>query len=191
MARSRDAHICARCAAHSGTCCRMQPGNEELCFPLSRSEWQRIVEHCNDKGGFASQPNTKPFLQCMKRLFPADEKRLEAIFPPHGEHLRLASDNEGRCLFLSAAGCTLPRETRPWYCRLFPFWFMPNGMLTMFTPDECLVYLESRSVRDAMQELGVTENELRLMFGRLRLAWGLDPEHDEDSNRYPLCDHTR
>ncbi|MFV0423601.1 MAG: YkgJ family cysteine cluster protein [Oleidesulfovibrio sp.] len=168
----------------------MTPGNEELCFPLSPSEWKRIVDHCNDQGGFATQRNTQPFIDCMKRLFPADSARLEEVFPPHGDHLRLASDETGRCLFLTHSGCRLPREARPWYCRLFPFWFMPNGMLTMFTPDECLVYLESSSIREAMETMGVTENELRLIFGRLRLAWGLDPEQDEHGNQYPLCDHT-
>ncbi len=183
--------VCARCAKRFNSCCAMLPGNEEVCFPLSLGEAQRMSDHGIPPQSVESQPNTQPFIDCMNRLFPADTSTIESTFPLGKVHLRLASDQEGRCKLLSPSGCMLPGEARPWYCRLFPFWFMPSGMLTMFASKQCLVYLESRSVRHAMDTLDVKEHALRLLFSNLRRAWDLGPTHDLKGNAYPLCGHTQ
>lgn len=170
-----DPHVCAHCATQGPTCCYVEPGNEEFCFPLSRSEWSRIVDYCREEGGFAEQRNTRPFLDTMRRLFPLREKRVEELFPPQGTHLRLASDARGQCVFLTPAGCRLPREVRPWFCLLFPFW-VRGEMLTMFTASGCLVCRETATVQESLALLGVTATEVRHIFGRLLLAWGLEPD---------------
>lgn len=174
-----DPHVCARCAQVGTTCCYVEPGNEEYCFPLSKSEWERIVDFCNEEGGFGESPNTKPFVDTLKRLFPRDTKKLDALFPEHGTHMRLGSREDGTCFFLTSTGCRLPREVRPWYCLLYPFW-VRGSMLTMFTAMGCLVCRETMTTKEALDLLGMTNKDVRTIFGRLRLAWGLDPEPKTD-----------
>jgi Fe-S-cluster containining protein len=169
-----DPSACARCAAEGPTCCSTTPGEEEFCFPLSRSEWERIVEWCDHVGGFATERNTRPFVDGMKRLFPGESAAVEALFPLHGEHLRLAVDRRGDCAFLGAEGCRLPREVRPWYCRLFPLW-MRGERITLFTPDHCVAVREGRTLANVLAAVHLTEKDVRLLFGRMRLAWGLPP----------------
>ncbi|WP_245590857.1 YkgJ family cysteine cluster protein [Nitratidesulfovibrio termitidis] len=169
-----DPSACARCAAQGPTCCSTTPGEEEFCFPLSRSEWERIVEWCDHVGGFATERNTRPFVDGMKRLFPGEEAAVEALFPLHGEHLRLAVDRQGDCAFLGVEGCRLPREVRPWYCRLFPLW-MRGERITLFTPDHCVAVREGRTLANVLAAVHLAEKDVRRLFGRLRLAWGLAP----------------
>ncbi len=107
---------CQRCGMAGATCCTIDPTDASLCFPVSRSEWERIVDHCDKRGGFATEPNTRPFVDNLIRLFPGEAREIERLFPPHGFHLRLAVDAKGNCAFLGPEGCTLPREVRPWYC---------------------------------------------------------------------------
>lgn len=172
-----DPGVCARCAAVGTTCCHVPVGSEEYCFPLSTSEWERIVSYCAEEGGFAEEPNTTPFVDTLKRLFPRDCKKLDALFPEHGTHMRLGSRPDGHCMFLTSQGCRLPREVRPWYCLLFPFW-VRGSMLTMFTAAGCLICRETGTVKEALDLLDMSDKDVRTIFGRLRLAWGLDPEDD-------------
>lgn len=175
--KGADPHVCMRCAEHGATCCRLTPGEEEYCFPLSDMERDRILDHAKDKGGFAQEANSKPFVDHLKRLFPREDKLLEQLFPPLKHHLRLATRPDGSCVFLGAEGCVLPREARPHYCLLFPFW-ISGERLTGFTSDGCLAVQERRDLRGLLDLLGVSEAEIRTLHGRLRLAWGLPPHED-------------
>lgn len=171
-----DPHVCARCAEVHTTCCFVTPGEEEYCFPLSATEWERIVDHCQDEGGFAEENNTKPFLTTLTRLFPAkDARRLRELFPEHSTHRRLASRPDGKCVFLTSSGCRLPREVRPWYCLLYPFW-KRGHMLTMFTAMGCLICRETATTEEALELTDMTQKDVQRIFGQLRLAWGLDPD---------------
>lgn len=175
-ASASDEPVCARCAAAGPTCCSLTPGQEEVCFPVSEMERARIVEADGlAVGGFVHQANTEAFLAQMGRLFPRDRKILPRIFPPGGEHLRLAVDRKGDCVFLRADGCRLPRDARPYYCRLFPFW-ISGGAVTAFAAPGCLVHREGRTVSRMLALLEYSEAGVRELHGRLRLAWGLPPK---------------
>jgi Fe-S-cluster containining protein len=137
-------------------------------------EWERVLDHAGQRGAFVRETNTQPFRNMVARLFPGERALVESLFPHHKVHLRLATDTSGRCIFSSSDGCQLPREARPYYCRLFPLWIY-GERLTAFTADGCLAVREGRTVRGVMQRIAVTESEVRSLFGRLRLAWGLDP----------------
>lgn len=173
--KGADPHVCKRCTDRGPTCCRLQPGEEEVCFPLSDMERDRILDHATDKGGFVQQANTKPFVDHLKRLFPREGALLEQLFPEGKFHLRLATRPDGRCVFLGPEGCCLPREARPHYCLIFPFW-LAGERLTCFTPDKCLAVEECRDARAILKLLGMSEAEARTLHGRLRLAWGLPPQ---------------
>lgn len=166
---------CARCAAAGPTCCEMTSGQEELCFPVSEMERARIVEQVGlTRGSFTPEANSAAFLSAMHRLFPRQRRLVDAVFPPRGQHLRLSVRAGGRCVFLRADGCALPRPVRPYYCRLFPFW-MTEGRVSAFAARDCLVHRQGRTVAGMLALLEVTEAQVRDLHGRLRLAWGLPP----------------
>ena len=165
---------CARCAQRGPTCCRLTPGDEEYCFPLSELERARILDHCCDAGGFALQLNSPDFIENLERLFPGEDGAVRALFPRNKFHYRLAVDAEGACRFLRPDGCSLPRDIRPYYCRLFPFWFAEREM-TFFQPAGCVAVEEGRTVNGVCSALRMGKREIRDLYGRLRLAWGLPP----------------
>jgi Fe-S-cluster containining protein len=193
IAQSQDAPdpgVCARCALSEPTCCRVEVGQEEHCFPLSEMEWDRILDFSGDKGSFVQESNTPPFVNNLKRLFPGEDALIDKLFPVHEHkfHLRLATRPDGACIFLRPQGCALPREARPYYCRLFPFW-VQGSRLTMFTPPRCLAVRENRTLRRTLAALDMTQARARELHGRLRLAWGLPPQEgmdviDESFSRY-------
>jgi Fe-S-cluster containining protein len=175
VTRANDAAVCARCAAVGSTCCTLTPGQEDLCFPVSEIERQRIVEFGPPRGGLTGAPNSSAFLDHLTRLFPRDRERLEQAFPSHGEHLRLATHPDGRCTFLCSTGCILPREARPYYCRLFPFW-VSAGAVTAFEAKGCLACREGRFVSGMLPLFNLKRAAVQELHGRMRMAWGLPPQ---------------
>ena len=169
-----DSGACARCAQTSPTCCRLTPGHEELCFPVSEMERQRIVEYGPASGGLTGERNSAAFLDNLFKLFPADKTHLAKTFARHGEHLRLATLIDGTCVFLGPQGCQLPRAVRPYYCRLFPFW-VSAGAVTAFAVPDCLACREGRTVPGMLALLGVSRPMVLQLHGRMRLAWGMSP----------------
>lgn len=181
--KGMDPHICARCAAVSTTCCTIPPGAEEHCFPLSALERDRILDWMGDRrGGFEQEPNSEVFLANMRGLFPCEPELLERAFPSTKHHFRLAAP-DGKCAFLTEEGCGLPRQVRPYYCRLFPLW-MRGKRVTMFDAPDCLAVREGRNIYRVLKSLAMTETQVRDLYGRLRMAWGLTPREgmcpDED-----------
>ena len=172
--QTADAAVCARCALQGPTCCSMDPGREEFCFPLSETEQARMRECRPDSGGFVLQDNSVAFVDGVCHLFPGEDALVRAMFPPRKQHLRLAVDGQGACRLLGPAGCLLPREARPYYCRLFPFW-VTGGEIMIFDAPGCLVRRESKTIPAALALLGMTRAQVLDLHGRLRLLWGLPP----------------
>ncbi len=170
------AFVCVRCAALGPTCCEISPGQEECCFPVSELERQRISDHLAlSRGGFVEEANSRAFVANLHRLFPRERRVVDQLFPPGGRHLRLSTDDRGRCQFLSGRGCVLPNEVRPYYCRLFPFWVVA-GRLTVFASGACLAHREGRTIPGMLASLEIRAPALLDLHRRLRLSWGLPPE---------------
>jgi len=173
-----DPHICALCAQDGPTCCQLEPGHERFCFPVSTVERDKILDCAEGvRGAFAQEPNSKAFVDNMLTLFPGEDERVHELFPLTKFHLRLATDEAGRCKLLGSEGCVLPREARPYYCLLFPFWLV-GRRIHVFTAGRCLAQRQGLGQTGLLARLGMTEARVREMHGRLRLAWGLPPRHD-------------
>lgn len=177
--RFADPAICARCASQDTSCCRLSASTQQACFPISVMEWERILDVAGEHGAFVQEPNSPPFLDIMHRLFPGEKERVEALFPHHKFHLRLATTSDGACVFLGSEGCALPQEARPYYCRLFPFW-MEGERLSLLHVPGCLAQRTGSHGggvrgRGVMKVLGMRESEVLTLHGRLRLAWGFPP----------------
>jgi Fe-S-cluster containining protein len=167
-----DINVCARCATRFGSCCTLTPGQEEYCFPLSAQERQRMIAAGAEPEHIARQENTDGFLDNLCRLLPGDADTIRGIFPLGCEHERLAITDTGRCRLLGDEGCRLPREARPLYCLLYPFWIR-SGLMLYFEYDRCLALREGRGARALLHSLGMSETGVRILHNDLRKAWGL------------------
>ncbi|OBQ46631.1 hypothetical protein [Halodesulfovibrio spirochaetisodalis] len=168
-----DPSVCERCAEKNKTCCHADPQNVEFCFPLADSEWEKIKVAAPDVDGANVLPNTPEFIKTLKRLFPHDINKIDTQFPANETHRVLQSNEKGYCVYLTEQGCQLPREARPWFCLVYPFW-VRGKELTMFTAQGCLVCRETDTVEESLELLGMDESRVREIFSSLRSAWGFD-----------------
>lgn len=173
-----DIDICARCAERYPTCCRIVPGMESSCFPISPKERARLEPHAQKMGIplCIEEPNTQSFLQAMHKLFPGRRDQIRELFPPGHTHNRLPVDSGGSCFFLDRRGCVLPVRDRPYYCRLYPFWFI-NSMLFTFSSPECLAVNSSSSTTGLCTLFKTDSSSLRDLHDSLSTAWAL---HTDD-----------
>ncbi len=121
---------------------------------------------------FCTQANTPAFIDNLCRLFPGEDAKVRALFPAEGSHDRLYVNLTGACGLLGPQGCRLPREARPYFCRLFPFWIR-GGRQLYFEFKECQALRESRGGGGLLKRLGMTEAGVFDLYQRLREAWGL------------------
>lgn len=173
----------------------------EDCFPLSEPERERIAKavaearrqnaptahkalpEAADKaadaptgqtGWAVKENNSQNFVRAMCNLFPGERKKIRQIFPDEAGHMRLALAADGGCVFLSATGCTLPKESRPWFCRIFPFWAVKNR-LQCFQAEDCVAVRESGGNFSAvLDSFCVSPEEVLEHYKRLRADWGVD-----------------
>jgi Fe-S-cluster containining protein len=172
----KTSRACALCAEVSLTCCQLNPGQEEFCFPLSGLEVALLDRHLpRTDGCFVSMPNSYAFLQALAHLFPFGSEILRQRFPLGSSHLRLATDAEGKCVFLGGMGCVLSDEHRPLFCRLFPFWIV-GEQLYIFEYERCLQIRTAQSLPEILAAFGTTVEALGNLYDRLCLAWGLGPD---------------
>jgi len=166
--------VCSRCAAKGRTCCTVSSGDEEFCFPISLSEMHAI--RSAGQGGessFVLVPNSSGFVEQLGFLMPDHD--IEAAFPEHGSHWRLATTSQGDCVFLGPEGCVLDRAVRPKYCRLFPLWQF-RGQLTWFTAAECLANEECSSLAAMLEAMGTNDEEARSLYREMSVKLGLEAQ---------------
>ncbi len=167
--------ICAICAQNGPTCCQFGQGAAGYGFPLSGVE-MKILSACDRRQEMCFTirvPNSTQFISRVKNHFPDDLDRIQALYPEHGHHEHLATDERGRCVFLGPTGCLLPGKSRPLYCRLFPFWII--GDRVVFFPFAlCLAQNSARSVRKVMKCLKMNNPQILSLYYELRAAWEID-----------------
>ncbi|EFI33815.1 conserved hypothetical protein [Desulfonatronospira thiodismutans ASO3-1] len=169
---STQEYVCLRCSRVFPTCCRLSPGLEELCFPLSTQEKEGIQNHLQHSDFFVEQPNTADFIASVSRLLPDHQHKTRSIFALDTCHLRLKTLSDGKCILLQDDGCLLPRELRPFYCRLFPFWFL-RGKLVFMTNSKCLAQHESSEVKNLLKLFRAEVSALQKDFNSMLRNLGL------------------
>jgi Fe-S-cluster containining protein len=166
--------VCARCAIKGPTCCKTTASADDFCFPVSEREERLILMHAGE-GTVCTAVNSALFLQRIRSLFPKERREAAAVFPPNGSHRRLVLTGEGKCVLLTPEGCLLPREARPLYCRLFPFWVV-DERLALLSHDGCLAQEECRSIGDLLRLFRTSAEEVLSIHRSLRLFWHIDNE---------------
>ncbi len=167
--------ICAICAQNGSTCCQLGQGPAGFSFPLSGVETE-IISDCDSWPGMCFTvrvPNSTRFISRLKNLFPNDLYRIQALYPEHGRHEHLLTDERGRCVFLGPGGCLLPAKARPHYCKLFPFWVIV-GRVAFFPFEFCQAEKGARSVNKVMRRLKMSTCQIISLYHELRSAWLLD-----------------
>lgn len=177
MESEAENNVCVRCAAASGTCCTLEPGQEEYCFPISAQERAAMERAGAEAGHFFREANTPVFVDNLCRLFHGESLRIRRLFPEGGFHDRVAITPEGACTLLGSQGCLLPRQARPLYCRLYPFWIR-DGRELYFEFCRCQAQIEAGGGgASLLRRLSMTSEGVRHTYQELRRAWGL-PEHE-------------
>lgn len=85
------------------------------------------------------------------------------------------------CVLLGTHGCTLPEDSRPTACRLYPFELWPDGSWSLQVErhggvsaaqrsgrDACLAVEEASSMEEVLAALGKTRTEVESLGERLR-----------------------
>lgn len=167
--------ICGICAQNGPTCCQLGQGQEDFSFPLSSVETMIISAYDRWQGMLftVTISNSTRFISRLKNLFPNDLDRIQTLYPEHGCHEYLLTDERGRCVFLGPGGCLLPRNARPLYCRLFPFWVI-GGRVGFFPFEFCQAQKGVRSVNKVMRCLNMNTSQIFSLYRELRIAWILD-----------------
>lgn len=156
-------YICLQCSKVNPTCCRLNPGTERFCFPLSSGEITRISGYLGKNNFFAQEINDKEFIFRLTKLLPLPRKQIFQLFPLDSFHKRLKTDKDGSCLLLRENGCTLPEDIRPAYCRIYPFWFK-DSRLTFIKDSHCLAQDHKQSVQGLLKLFKTGHVDLQKYF---------------------------
>ncbi|WP_052507077.1 YkgJ family cysteine cluster protein [Desulfonatronovibrio magnus] len=156
-------YVCVRCSQVNPTCCRINPGAEKYCFPLSNHEIQTISAYSASHDFYIEEPNQADFIHRLGKLLPWPRKKLLSIFSLDNSHFRLNNTEDYSCVFLGNNGCSLPHDLRPVYCRIYPFWFYNDKLFVLEDPG-CLAQNEQKSVQQLIRLFGVDPEDLRKKY---------------------------
>lgn len=177
--------VCARCHGLGRGCCLAPDGPDHM-FGLTRGEIAAI----------SAASGLMPADFCLAdRVAPDFLELLAAINPvfaqtmPGGRRLRLRLSDAGACCFLGAAGCRLPVDARPLYCRLYPFAINPHGRLMVLMSGSCLAQEGARSWREVLKRLDMTEDAVRGLWARLAELASEHANIDDKESVFLLRNH--
>jgi len=148
-------YVCRQCAAIYRTCCRSDPRNTANRFPLSAFEIDILLSIFPHSESIVMEDNSQTFLANMRKLFPDQKNAVQKLFPKQGRHPRLNTAADGTCILMSQNGCKLPAESRPYFCRIYPFW-IHRKKITVFEDPECLALKRHQSIRKLLQTFAVS-----------------------------------
>ncbi|MCA9243890.1 MAG: YkgJ family cysteine cluster protein [Phycisphaerales bacterium] len=109
---------CAKHAQMGKTCC-------QTCEILvTEGDRERIHAHTGQQDFWEYRTPSDPVYLEQDD----DPNWLKWAFRPDGARAVLRRPASGDCRFLGPAGCSLPMETRPLVCRLYPFTYTERGI---------------------------------------------------------------
>ncbi|MGM0609611.1 MAG: YkgJ family cysteine cluster protein [Thermodesulfobacteriota bacterium] len=158
-----DDYVCRQCAARNRTCCRSNPRNTANCFPLSEFEIDILLSLYPHSEVIEMEANTQVFIAHMRKLFPDQKKAVPKMFPKKGRHPRLKTYADGTCIFLGDKGCVLPVKSRPYFCRIYPFWVC-RQKITVFNDPGCLALNQSDSIKKLLQTFAVSPEKILKLY---------------------------
>ena len=152
--------ICAVCHSKNRGCCLSVPEFSDAMFGLTCSEITRITNETGLMPESFTTANKAPdaFFKAACRIHPVFGDTM-----PEQNRIQLKIiDN--RCIFLENDGCRLTDATRPYFCRLYPFWFTPDDDIFVLASDRCLAQENAMSVSEILFRLGMKKKALKALF---------------------------
>lgn len=170
--------ICKKCFQNQTSCCTLKPDNPEKMMipPVSVPEISRILAHINGTridDIVSPKPNSAFYAKQMVNLFPDMKDDIYDRFPIDNYHYELKT-NGNSCALLGKQGCMLPKDLRPHFCRIYPFWFFDEEPL-LFQDSECLALKSCNTMTEAFLALGTTPDQLKQIHNQICQDWDLQP----------------
>lgn len=170
--------ICRKCHSNHTSCCTVRSDNKEKMMipPVSENEIEQVLGflgHKKREAVFESKNNSTFYIRQMLNLFPAMEKSVFEAFPETKTHFELKTLNNA-CILLGANGCILPKDVRPHFCRVYPFWFFEDEP-QIFQDSECLALQNCETVSEVFLSLGTNPEMLQRIHSQICQDWGLSP----------------
>jgi uncharacterized protein len=172
------ASACSRCAAHLGrSCCQAEEG--EALATLTRADVERIQALMHlARSRFVEE---EVFTEAQARAYELLRPGWRGYFRQSTVRLTLARSNGACVFFATGTGCTLPAQSRPTACLLYPFEPREDGGWTLAVEREgsvaraqasgqprCLAVEEADSRRALLDAFHTRPEGLRLLTERLR-----------------------
>lgn len=180
-----DPHICETCHQEGLGCCYLVDGTEEQMFGLTQGEIERMAEASGADPQKFTVTDRPPewFVKFLKTIHPAFLQTM-----PGRRRRRLRINADGACFFASLTGCTLPRQARPYYCRLYPFWFTAAGQLMVLTSPFCLAQRKTKNPQKLLEIMELTQEGLREIFQEFLYLAEHNVQPSADSDEEPPMD---
>ncbi len=167
------------------SCCTLRAENNEgLPAPVSEPEIDRILsflKHKKRESFLDSRSNSPQFISQMAILFPDMADSVHKIFPLNGNHFDLKTQGDD-CIFKAINGCILSDETRPHFCRIYPFWFFDNEP-QVFQDSNCLALENCQTIPEVFLSLGTNPENLKQIHARIYEDWGLFSSTPQEKKR--------
>lgn len=157
--------VCKICHELKQGCCLYPENNEGTQIGLTFNEIFRIMKVTNlTYNDFIEKDTVEPTV--TEFLSSSVHPVFSAIFPDN-VRLKLKIIN-GKCIFLSEKGCRLPVNSRPHYCRLYPFWFkQDNESLLILLSDSCLAQQQCQTIAELFKVFQTNKEKLSKIFKKL------------------------
>ncbi|MCP4673736.1 MAG: hypothetical protein GY857_20810 [Desulfobacula sp.] len=167
--------ICGQCDKMNRSCCTLKAENNEgLPAPLSKPEIERILsvyKNRKQEDIVDSRVNSIQFINQMSMLFPDRVDLIHKVFPLNKKHFELKTMGDA-CIFKDIDGCLLPNQARPYFCRIYPFWFFED-QLHIFQDSNCLVLENCQTIPEVLLSLGTRPEKLKQIHAQVCEEWEL------------------
>ena len=152
--------VCQICHENLTGCCLMKPDWEPYMFGLTLMEVKRIIMHCNLLPGesFIVDRVHNDFVFMCRDI----NSQFKQLFI-NNFRIRLRT-KDGKCVFLGDEGCVLPVDIRPFYCRIYPFWFTDKEELIVLQSPDCLCQQDSDTLEGMLTQMGENEDNLKMLY---------------------------
>jgi Fe-S-cluster containining protein len=168
--------ICRKCFSNNTSCCTLRSDNKEKMMipPVSEKEIEKILIFLGYKKRemiFESKNNSTFYIHQMLNLFPEMEESVFEAFPENGKHFELKTlDNA--CILLRDSGCILPKDVRPHFCRIYPFWFF-EAEPRIFQDSNCLALRNYETISGVLLSLGTNSEAIQQIHSQICQDWEL------------------
>ncbi len=157
--------ICGLCHEQGTGCCEFHHPDELSCqFGLTQGEIDEIIQHTGLKESDFIVEDTISLDYYMNLIL------INSIFEVvyRGMKRKKLITINNKCIFLTDSGCSLRAESRPIYCRMFPFWITEGTEKLLLIPSEyCLAQKNATNLFQVLRKFEIEKQQLQDIYQKL------------------------